>query len=79
QLAGVCALLKQKNPGLSPAEIKAVLARTARDVTTGQANEASNPVLVGDRVEFIPIEAGLAADGATGHGLVDAFAAWQQV
>ena len=79
QLAGVCALLKEKNPGLSPAEIKAVLARTARDVTTGQANEVSNPVRVGNQVEFVPIQAGLAADGATGHGLVDAFAAWQQV
>ena len=79
QLADVCALLKEKDPGLSPAEIKAVLARTARDVTTGQANEASNPVRVGNQVEFVPIQAGLAADGATGHGLVDAFAAWQQV
>lgn len=79
QLAGVCALLKQKNPGLSPAEIKEVLKRTARDVTKGQANEVSNPVRAGNQVKFEPIKAGLAPDGATGHGLVDAFAAWQQV
>jgi hypothetical protein len=79
QLAGVCALLKQKNPGLSPAEIKEVLKRTARDVTKGHANEFSNPVTVDDRVELKPIKASPAPDGATGHGLVDAFAAWQQV
>ena len=79
QLAGVCALLKQQNPGLSPAEIKEVLKRTARDVTKGQANEVSNPVRDGNRVTFEPVKAGLAPDGATGHGLVDAFAAWQQV
>ena len=75
----MCALLKQQNPGLSPAEIKEVLKRTARDVTKGQANEVSNPVRDGNRVTFEPVKAGLAPDGATGHGLVDAFAAWQQV
>lgn len=79
QLAGVCALLKHKNPGLSPADIKAVLKRTARDVTEGQANEVSNPVKTNGRVEHVPVEAGLGPDGATGHGLVDAFAAWKQV
>lgn len=79
QLAGVCALLKQKNPGLSPAEIKEVLKRTARDVTTGEANGASNPVRVDGSIEHQPVPAGLGPDGATGHGLVDAFAAWQQV
>ena len=79
QLAGVCALLKQKDPDLSPAEIREVLKRTARDVTRGQANEASNPVRVDNQVRFEPIEASPGPDGATGHGLVDAFAAWQQV
>jgi hypothetical protein len=79
QLAGVCALLKQKNPDLSPAEIREVLKRTARDVTEGHANEASNPVRVNNQVQFEPVKAGLGPDGATGHGLVDAFAAWQQV
>jgi subtilase family serine protease len=79
QLAGVCALLKQKNPGLAPAEIREVLKRTARDVTQGHANAASNPVRVNNQVRLEPIQAGLGPDGATGHGLVDAFAAWQQV
>jgi len=79
QLAGVCALLKQKNPGLSPAEIKEALKRTARDVTRGQANEVSNPVRVDNQVRFEPIKASSGPDGATGHGLVDVFAAWQQV
>ena len=79
QLAGVCALLKQKTPSLSPADIKAVLKRTARDVTQGQANEVSNPVETNGRVEHVPVEAGLGPDGATGHGLVDAFAACKQV
>jgi subtilisin family serine protease len=70
QLAGVCALLRQKNPSLTPAEIKSLLQRTARDVLTGHANPASN--------EGVPIPAGPGPDGATGHGLVDAFAAWKQ-
>jgi hypothetical protein len=72
QLAAVCALLLEKNRSLTPADVKAVLKRTAKDVTTGRANPASDPK-----------EKGLAAspglDGATGAGLVDAFAAWKQV
>lgn len=79
QLAGVCALLKQQNPGLSPAEIKEVLKRTARDVTKGHANEVSNPVMSGGQLRHKPVKAKPSSDGATGHGLVDAFAAWQQV
>ena len=79
QIAGVCALLKQKNPGLTPAEIKAVLKLAARDVTEGHANEVSNPVLVGNQLKFEKIFAASGPDGATGHGLVDAFAAWKQV
>jgi subtilisin family serine protease len=80
QLAGVCALLKQQNPGLSPAEIREVLKRTARDVRQGQANEFSNPVKTSSgQVRHEAITATASADGATGHGLVDAFAAWQQV
>jgi subtilisin family serine protease len=72
QLAGVCALLLEKNPGLSPSDIKSVLRRTSRDVLVGHANPASNK---GDP----PLQAGAGDDGATGAGLVDAFAAWQQV
>lgn len=72
QLAAVCALLLEKNPGLTPGDIKAVLKRTARDVTTGNANPASDP-------EGRGVRAGVGNDGATGSGLVDAFAALQQV
>jgi hypothetical protein len=80
QLAGVCALLKQKNPGLTPSEIKAVLSRTARDVTTGHANEVANPVSDGHGgVKFVPLAAGPGPDAATGSGLVDALAALRQV
>ena len=72
QLAGVCALLLEKNPHLTPADIKAVLRRTARDVLVGHANPASSD-------NGVPSQAGPGDDGATGAGLVDAFAAWQQV
>lgn len=72
QLAAVCALLLEKNPGLTPADVKAVLTRTARDVTAGSANPASDPAGTG-------LRASTGFDGATGAGLVDAFAAFQQV
>ena len=71
QLAGVCALLLQQDPTLSPADIKAILARTARDVTKGSANAASN--------EGVALKAGVGPDGATGAGLVDAWAASRQI
>ncbi len=72
QIAGVCALLLQKNPGLTPGDIKAVLKRTGRDVSTGRANPASDPAGRG-------VAAAVGLDGATGSGLIDAFAAFQQV
>jgi hypothetical protein len=64
QLAGVCALLKQAKPDLSPADMRAVLQKTARDVTVGNASPStgSNPAQPG-------------SDLATGSGLVDAFQA----
>lgn len=71
QIAGVCALLLQKNPLLAPADIKALLSRTAVDVRAGSANPDSDPAGLG-------LAAGPGIDGATGAGLVDAFAAWQQ-
>lgn len=73
QLAGVCALLLEKNPSLMPSDIKAVLRRTSRDVLVGSANRASSDG--GNN----PKRAGAGDDGATGAGLVDAFAAWEQV
>jgi subtilisin family serine protease len=63
QIAGVCALLKQVQPGLSPALVKALLRASARDVKTGQSANGQ-PATEGH-------------DGATGPGLVDAQAAYQ--
>src|SRR5207249_3135224 len=73
QLAGVCALLLEKNPNLRASDIKAILRRTARDVLVGHANPASSDDLQS------PLQASPGDDGATGAGLVDAFAAWQQL
>ncbi len=72
QLAGLCALLLDAEPGLSPRDIKAILRRTARDVIAGHANPASDPAGRG-------IPAGTGEDGATGAGLADADAALGQV
>lgn len=71
QVAAVCALLLQKNPLLTPADIKALLTRTAVDVQEGSANPACDP-------EGVGVRAGPGTDGATGAGLVDAHAAWLQ-
>jgi len=60
QIAGVCALIKQACPRLTPAEVKDILNRTARDVTTGTCNPRMGNA------------AGPGPDLATGHGLVDA-------
>jgi subtilisin family serine protease len=72
QIAAVCALLLEADPTLTPRDIKAILKRTARDVTTGHANPATDPAGNG-------LRASTGLDGATGSGLVDAFAALQQV
>jgi len=69
QLAGICALLKQKRPSITPLEIKQTLIASARDCTQGQANDASN--------EGTALRATSGIDGATGHGLVDAAGAVQ--
>ncbi|MGH1351599.1 MAG: S8 family serine peptidase [Methyloligellaceae bacterium] len=71
QLAGVCALLKERNPSLSPDDIKSLLRRSTIDVVNGRANAASN--------QGVAQYAGVGPDSATGAGLVDAFAAWSQV
>jgi hypothetical protein len=72
QLAAVCALLLEKDPALTPGDVKSILKRTARDVSTGHANPASDPKGKG-------VKAGPGLDGATGSGLVDAFAAFKQL
>jgi subtilisin family serine protease len=61
QLAGACALIKQACPRLTPAEVRAILRSTARDVTSGTCSAATG----GHR-------AVAGHDLATGTGLVDA-------
>ena len=65
QIAGVIALLLQKDPTLSPKQIKAILCKTACDIRAGRSamkNEA-----VKDK------------DLATGAGFVDALRAWESI
>lgn len=69
QIAGLCALLLQKNPGITPQEVKAILRRSSRDVSAGRASAASDPRRKGG------VRASAGLDGATGAGLVDAEAA----
>jgi len=61
QIAGICALMKQANPRLTPKLAKAILKKTARDVKTG-VNAMGNRARTG-------------IDNATGHGLADAYRA----
>lgn len=63
QIAGVCALLKQAQPSLSPDLIKQILIASARDVKKGQSS-------MGDK-------AGKGFDSATGAGFVDAYKAYK--
>lgn len=66
QIAGICALLKQKNPSLTPQEIKQALIAGAVDCGRGEANAESN--------QGTALKATAGADGATGHGLINAAA-----
>jgi subtilisin family serine protease len=66
QVAGVCALLKQKNPSLSPQQLKQALIAGASDCSSGAANPESN--------QGVALGAGAGPDGATGHGFVNAAA-----
>jgi subtilisin family serine protease len=61
QLAGAAALVKQACPRLTPAQVRDILKKSARDVTKGKchANTGANPATVGP-------------DTATGNGLVNA-------
>lgn len=64
QLAGVCALMREACPDLSPAAAREILKKTARDVTVGRSAQktGNNSATVGP-------------DLATGYGLVDAYSA----
>jgi subtilisin family serine protease len=73
QIAGLCALLLQQHPGISPQEIKAVLRRSCHDVSDGRAHASSDPRRRGG------VRASMGLDGATGAGLIDAEAALQQL
>ena len=57
-VAGVCALLKEVDPSLTPEQVRNILKHTARDITAG--------------VNAHGRAAGPGPDGATGFGLVDA-------
>jgi hypothetical protein len=72
QIAGVCALLLEKSPKLTPSDVKAILRRSARGVTVGAANPASSD-------DGVAEPAGPGDSQAAGGGLVDAFAAWKQL
>jgi subtilisin family serine protease len=64
QVAGVCALIKQACPRLTPAEVRDILMTTARDVTVGSSSPLTG--LPGGS------PAGVGPDNATGAGMVDA-------
>ena len=64
QLAGICALIKQVNRGLSPAQARQILRDTAHDVVDGFSNPASSGA-----------SARAGPDLATGYGLADAYKA----
>jgi len=63
QIAGVCALIKETQPSLSPELIKRILVASARDVKKG--------------VSYMGDKAGKGFDSATGAGLVDAYKAYR--
>ncbi len=68
QLAGVCALMKQAFPALSPAQAREILMRSARDVTQGRCGEVwpvDGPEGAGGH------EAAPGPDLATGAGLAN--------
>jgi hypothetical protein len=65
QIAGVIALLLQKDPTLSPQEIKKILCKTASDIFKGRTATHQRAVA--------------GNDSATGSGLVDALKAWESI
>ncbi|MCL2923328.1 MAG: S8 family serine peptidase [Trichodesmium sp. MAG_R04] len=64
QLAGICALMKQVYPQISPQQARDFLKKTARDIFTGKSSLSTG----GN-------QANIGVDLATGSGLADAFQA----
>ena len=64
QLAGICALMKQVYPQISPQQARDFLKKTARDIFTGKSSLSTG----GN-------QANVGVDLATGSGLADAFQA----
>jgi len=69
----VCVLLLEKDPTLIPSDIKAILERTAREVSVERANGSS------DFPSMADARASSGTDGANGTQLVDAFAAFKEL
>lgn len=65
QVAGICALLLEANPGLDVVQMKDLLSTLAIDVVAGRANPGTDPLGAG-------LAAGAGVDPATGAGLVQA-------
>ena len=65
QLAGVAALIKQACKKLKPKQIRAIMMKTARDVTTGNCNGTALTGAGG-------VTSVVGPDASTGNGLVDA-------
>ena len=63
-MAGICALLRQVDPGLTPAAVRDLLTRTAIDVTVGNASPSTGAPAAAPGFDL-----------ATGFGLADATAA----
>jgi subtilisin family serine protease len=68
QIAGICALLKQAKPSLSPSDIKRILQLSAYDVTAGKSHERTGGHT-----------AGVGMDIATGFGLANAYRALSMI
>ena len=68
-MAGVAALMKQKNSGLTASMIYAILSNTARDMTKREVAVVPGP----GESQFSPIAPGFDYD--SGAGFVDAVAA----
>lgn len=72
QIAGLCALLLERDPTLKPKDIKSILRRSAHPVTAGHASPSSD-----EKGKGRSGKPSAGQDGAAGAGLVDAWEAWK--